>query len=325
MLVHSSQRFSGEPAFIFSLGRFGVQLFFVVSAYTMCMMWDARADEKHRIAAFFSRRILRIAPLFWLAIPVYLLLSPPASFGFWESDGKGIGQILGTALFLHCFLPDAINTVVPGGWSISVEMTFYLAFPLLMLVNLKPSGLLWLGMAAFFLNAAVFTPTALRAAGHLEAVGLRPEVPRDFVYLSFLNNAHVFVLGCFVYAQVKHRMRPPLVLLAAWMALAVAASPLYADARHVGFLAVTLLLYALVYAVQRLEVHSRPLDELGRHSYAIYLSHFLVLAVLPATLPLPLGLLVTVVLSYSAARVIHVLIERPLATRGQAWIKNHLG
>jgi peptidoglycan/LPS O-acetylase OafA/YrhL len=36
-----------------------------------------------------------------------------------------------TALFVHGFHPQSINSVAPGGWSIAIEMTFYAVFPLL--------------------------------------------------------------------------------------------------------------------------------------------------------------------------------------------------
>jgi peptidoglycan/LPS O-acetylase OafA/YrhL len=35
-----------------------------------------------------------------------------------------------SVLFLHALSPSAINNVVPGGWSIGVEMVFYLLAPL---------------------------------------------------------------------------------------------------------------------------------------------------------------------------------------------------
>jgi peptidoglycan/LPS O-acetylase OafA/YrhL len=73
-------------------GRFGVQLFFFVSALTMCHMWELRRDEANPAMKFYIRRFMRIAPLFWLAIPVYLLFN-------------GTGQSYWAPVFLlGCFL-----------------------------------------------------------------------------------------------------------------------------------------------------------------------------------------------------------------------------
>lgn len=57
--------------------------------------------------------------MFWLAIPFFLLLNGKAPA--WE--------VATIALFVHGFHPQSINSVVPGGWSIAVEMTFYAVFP----------------------------------------------------------------------------------------------------------------------------------------------------------------------------------------------------
>jgi peptidoglycan/LPS O-acetylase OafA/YrhL len=110
-----------------SQGARGVQLFFVVSALTLTLSWHARDDG---VAAFYVRRLFRIVPMFWLAILIFLLL-----LGFdpryWAPQGIGWPHVLVTALFLHGFHPDTMSSVVPGGWTIAVEMTFYCSFPLL--------------------------------------------------------------------------------------------------------------------------------------------------------------------------------------------------
>jgi peptidoglycan/LPS O-acetylase OafA/YrhL len=51
------------------VGPRGVQLFYVVSAFTLCVSFSKRRNiEKHPIRNFYVRRFFRIAPLFYLAI-----------------------------------------------------------------------------------------------------------------------------------------------------------------------------------------------------------------------------------------------------------------
>jgi len=50
---------------------------------------------------------LRIAPMFWLAIPFFLLLT---------GKGAPAWEVATTALFVHGFHPQTVNSVVPGGW-----------------------------------------------------------------------------------------------------------------------------------------------------------------------------------------------------------------
>jgi peptidoglycan/LPS O-acetylase OafA/YrhL len=100
-----------------------VQLFYFTSALTMCYVWKLCESETGRWWKFYVRRFLRIAPLYWLATLVCLLVYGLGA-SYWTPDGIGIRHVVLNALFWHGFWPDTINSVVPGGWSIAVEMTF---------------------------------------------------------------------------------------------------------------------------------------------------------------------------------------------------------
>lgn len=101
-------------------GARGVELFFLISALTLTMSWHARHEN---MLKFYVRRFFRIAPIFWLGIIYY---SYP---NYWSTDHIEWSPILLTALFLNGWNPTYFNSVVPGGWSIVVEMNFYLLFP----------------------------------------------------------------------------------------------------------------------------------------------------------------------------------------------------
>src|SRR5262249_8761487 len=78
MAIHVSQSFpSGVRIvdFVCGSGWVGVNVFYFVSAMTMCLMWTQRATEANPTRKFYIRRFLRIAPLFWLAIPLYLAIN----------------------------------------------------------------------------------------------------------------------------------------------------------------------------------------------------------------------------------------------------------
>src|SRR5258708_25316079 len=100
----------------------------------MSLMWDRRSGEEQPIIKFYIRRFFRIAPPFWLAIIGYLILDSKASL-LGVQSGIGLRHIAMTSTFLHSFWPDTINKVVPGGWSIAIELTFYAVFPVIVAVN----------------------------------------------------------------------------------------------------------------------------------------------------------------------------------------------
>jgi peptidoglycan/LPS O-acetylase OafA/YrhL len=111
--VHTATAFPDLPnwlAKILTQGARGVQLFFVTSALTLSMSWVAR----HETAAnFYTRRLFRIAPMFWIAIIFFLWLNGTAPSNY-APYGIGLKHIAMTALFVQGFWPDTISSVVSG-------------------------------------------------------------------------------------------------------------------------------------------------------------------------------------------------------------------
>ena len=146
MTVHVASRIPNLPAkHLFLAGAYGVQLFFLLSALTLLASIARRktcAETAEGTGAsalrlsgrarreFFLRRFFRIAPMFWFGIVFYLCWKGLGS-RYWAPEGIGVGQILSTIFFLHGWTLTSINSVVPGGWSIAVEMTFYVCLPFL--------------------------------------------------------------------------------------------------------------------------------------------------------------------------------------------------
>src|SRR5262249_12387330 len=97
----------------------GVDIFFVVSAISIAMAWHARADGYF---PFLVRRLFRLLPAMLLAAIGY------AAIGM--TDPKW-WQAAMTLTFVNGFHPTAINSTVLGSWTLSSEMMFYLAVPIL--------------------------------------------------------------------------------------------------------------------------------------------------------------------------------------------------
>jgi peptidoglycan/LPS O-acetylase OafA/YrhL len=118
--VHVSQKCETLTGFLLSAahcGNFGVQLFFVASAFTLTLsQYQRKSNEKKPIRNFFLRRYFRIAPRL-------------IDKGKFPPDGYDVAGVLTNFTFLHGFHPDTFNYVVPGGWSIGVECIFYACFP----------------------------------------------------------------------------------------------------------------------------------------------------------------------------------------------------
>lgn len=257
-------------------GRYGVQLFFAVSAYTMMMTWSPHgAGSSHPAAAFYVRRAARILPMFWVAIGLYTVLHGTGP-RYFAPDGLGALEITATALTLHGWWPSAFNSVVPGGWSIAVEMTFYLVFPLLA-SRAGSLAAVWrlaclaalAGLAARPLVEAWMQP----AWGHYP-----PRLVDEFFHFWFRREAMFLFVGLVVY-RILHPgpdagSRPSSV----WWALGWLLLGWWLLGR--GELAVAIVTGLFLTAYLRRPLLVPGLSSLGRRSYSIYLLHFAVLEAL---------------------------------------------
>lgn len=292
MAIHVSQSFPSAlhiVDFAFSSGWAGVNVFYFVSALTMCLMWTRRDGEQHPTRKFYVRRFLRIAPLFWLAIPLYIVVNGTGP-SHDAPDGIAPHQVILTALFLHGCWPDSINSVVPGDWSIAAEMTFYAVFPLVIAsFGARRHLYLVLAIAINIFNVCFFKPWAYSAfvahygPGHEAFVW-------NALHLSFLNQLPVFLTGCALFFGLRDGFaKSDAAILAGWVALAFVANR--ATASHeFNYLIINLVIGALVYGCIRLALIFAPLEALGRNSYSMYLSHFAVIHGLRLLWPLGDGL-----------------------------------
>jgi peptidoglycan/LPS O-acetylase OafA/YrhL len=136
--VHQGQSFPDNQFIIWitSYGQMGVQLFFVASAFTLCLSSDRRRSEPGALSHFYIRRAFRIAPLYYIGIVLYFLVDLVRVHMRNDSgvSAYSLSDVSLNILFLHAFSPTAVNSVVPGGWSIGVEMAFYAIFPALLIL-----------------------------------------------------------------------------------------------------------------------------------------------------------------------------------------------
>jgi len=309
----------------------GVQIFFLVSAFTLFATMERRVrGERHPWRNFFVRRFFRIAPLYYLAIGAVLILHPPQS----------AGPVLLHATFLHAWNPPALSSVVPGGWAIANEAMFYLAFPLLFrgIRNLKEaSALLLLTLAARFALNTLLIPVLGGADGYRYTGD-------DYLSRWFFSQLPVFALGLCLHFFWKGRRgaKDPvtgslLLLGSALLAFSSLFLVTYKNFLPDSFLfglSFTLLAAGLLMNPVRALVN--PLIAgLGRLSYCIYICHFYVIefakkAVTPEVILRGDGLTFlwyAAVLTVSAglAWVLYRTIEQPGIALGRAFIRRWEG
>jgi peptidoglycan/LPS O-acetylase OafA/YrhL len=287
LLVHCGQYGSGERLLpllfrtIVNSGQLGVQLFFVVSAFTLFLSLRRRLGvEKAPVRNFFISRFFRVAPMYYLGICFYLWLDGRGP-RYWLGDAPGIstGNIVSNFLFLHGFNPYWINSLVPGGWMIAVEMLFYCLVPLLVLRITNKR------QAFNFLLATLAARLALEVL--LSKIPFISDVQLWGKYLRLYlpNQMPVFAMGILMFFLVgkehgegdRAAIRPlPLVisavLLIAQFALGIQALPPHVVC-GMAFVVLGIALGRHEFAV----LVNPVFVYLGRVSYSMYLVHFAVL------------------------------------------------
>src|SRR5438128_311233 len=268
VLVHCQEESTGVVPglswFAQEYGGLGVQLFFIVSGYTMMLTYGDRLDLA-AARSFYLRRFFRIAPLFWIAIVFYLLLTRGRGITNFAPDGVSVSDVLLTFFFLHWSSVTACNSVVPGGWSIAVEMQFYLLFPLLIQLFRRSNGpLLVYGLIALtnvigqFAADQYLIPQLARSLPRGEA-----QLAEGFYYCWLPRQAICFGFGILLYDLVELKSKPT------FGALLLGGASLFT-----AWGAQVALLFALAYAILSMRATLSLLGLPGPHSYAIYLVSF---------------------------------------------------
>jgi peptidoglycan/LPS O-acetylase OafA/YrhL len=117
------------PKLIIEFGEFGVDIFFVLSGFIMCLTVNVnRENEIANSSYFLYRRIIRIFPIYLIcAIPLILFITRVDGF-------KGFYYYLGNLLLLPTFTSDPnYNLALPVGWTLVYEMFFYYIFAIFLL------------------------------------------------------------------------------------------------------------------------------------------------------------------------------------------------
>jgi peptidoglycan/LPS O-acetylase OafA/YrhL len=188
---------------LLATGWHGVQLFFLASCITLMLSWHHdRKQNRGGPVPFLLKRFCRIAPAYYLAALAYLYLLPPVT-GFQSNS------FVATLLFVNGWSPELMTTipgswsVVLGGWSISVEFTFYFLFPLFV------SFVTTIRRALATFVAGIFLACSANDLFRLSFSGYYPEVAvRNFLYFWFPNQFCVFALGAVAYHLIRPGRQP---------------------------------------------------------------------------------------------------------------------
>jgi peptidoglycan/LPS O-acetylase OafA/YrhL len=181
---------------ILDQGDKGVTLFFVMSAFTLCLsLAKKKQTEVRPVRNYFLRRLFRIVPLYYCAIMAVWLAG---------INSPGTGAVVANLFFLHGLSPYWINAVIPGGWSVGVEILFYVFFPLLLNYISSASSALYVTMFCIIIAKAA---TGIMSRYPLISDQLSWGI---FTYENIISQLPVFMTGiCLYFISTSSDLRSP--------------------------------------------------------------------------------------------------------------------
>ena len=273
-----------------SLGKYGVELFFMISGFLMYSLYGSASPINLR--RYFRKRILRIYPLWLFFLFLNLTIFYQNSYGgvFAVINAEGSGNhflasklgILITGLTFTFFLSASLwNTVIPGGWSIQVEVLHYFLFAILRKVSL--TKVLAVVASINGLTALIQVIVAAGKGSNSHILATLDTWSRLGLYSSF--SFFLFgVLGGYFSTLTSTEVRS---LLNPWdpnrfllsfaffaLSLTLIPTPFGKTMEAIGVLFVFLVSGWFVISKAKL---CSVFQSLGQYSYFIYFSHFLIL------------------------------------------------
>lgn len=297
-----------------AIGNAGVDLFFVLSGY---LIYGSLIAKPQPFVGFMLRRVKRIYPAFLAVFTTYVALSfvMPTESKIPHSLFDGIVYVVQNLLLLPGLLQ--IEPLITVAWSLSYEMFYYLAIPLVVVfMRLRERSAMW--RVYFFASIAALTAIYCAAlGGHVRLI--------------------MFVSGILLCEAMDSRRLPtPPSILALLALFAGLAAMLIPEGGSSGATAKTVALFVCFFIVCLAcfrdasawlpRVFSwTPLRWLGNMSYSYYLLHglalkaaFLVVAILIPVAdfgPLFFWSLLPVMffLTVPPAAALFIVVERPFS------------
>jgi exopolysaccharide production protein ExoZ len=301
---------------IFMAGHAGVDFFFVLSGFVMTWSHFHDAARPRRALPFMAARVLRIYPIYWVALVPYVL------FYLVEIDvarGNGVGKLDRWQTYLHALTlwDQHRGPIIPVAWTLSYEILFYLFFAVLIIAGVRvfaAGALLWTGLVV------------AQAAGWIR--WKHPILLSPFVL--------EFFAGC-IAARIALALRPARSGTWLWTALALCGAVAIAENEnllnplrsvwHWTIPFALLLVAGACWDRGGARHYPRSLLLIGDASYSLYLIHLLVIdafVIWYVSFPLPVHgrapLIACVMITFGAGVALYLLVERPLL----AWSRVHV-
>jgi hypothetical protein len=289
----------------FIIFSFGVPLFFIISAISLTISFEERKESKLK---FYIRRFFRIAPMYYFAIVLYN----------YNNYNLEMFSLLSNIFFIHGFYPLGNNNVVPGGWSIATEMTFYVIFPFI-LPFIKRTHYIYLIISIFiyFIFYYILEKSII--------------ISKNFEFSLILSNTIgpliIFYLSLFFLLKKIFNNKKKLFIMVSFFLIYFLSNDNLTSLKIINFqmtrlflLTAGLFIFLIMIKDLKFSNSKNFIFYLGKYSYSIYIFHWLIFSTVinPENIALIKNIIVN-----SQISLITIFIIALLLTFLIAWISTN--
>ncbi len=318
----------------------GVALFFVLSGFLLSRPFLSRMASNAvlpHVGFYAWKRVLRIVPVYVLAVVLVLALMPPSRGPFWPRWAENLTM---TTIYTSHDLPQGLTQM----WSLATEVAFYAALPVLMLVVARtacrrgwnPVPIMGILLVLCAVNAAWLTTIDLgshrslwlpaflswfSAGIALAVISVDVTQPDPHRWSKAVARLGTTPLSCFVFAGAIIMVASTPLAGPTFGEIPTTAEAIVKNLLYTAF-AVFLVLpgaFGDPDAPVLRAISWSPLRYLGRISYGLFCIHLLVLYAVFKTRGIEFFtghfievLVLTTIGSVAAAALIHVAVETPV-------------
>ena len=301
--------------FFEALSIYIVETFFIISGFSLFYVYHNKGgiSTYRDLKVFFLRRFYRIAPLFYTLLTAVVLIKLASPWLGITINRPLDAYLLGVNFTFLYGITNPADSLVVAGWSIGVEMTMYLLFPLMLLYvkdKMTSIKLLVLMLLAEALYQSVFLDQTIEFYKQW----------KEHTY--FINHLSFFSSGFLVYFIFKDLKIPsvlPLLLIPLLLIL-FGFSTIEEYTIGIGRYLWLVLCTGVVILFSLIDVKNKLLIHLGDLIYSIYLCHFFVYQIISRIFESTIYIvLVSVVGTYILASILYKYIEIPMIRYGRRY------
>ena len=165
-LIDGANAFDRGVLGVIKAGWLGVDIFFVLSGFLITgLLYDAKGSA-HYFRNFYARRTVRIFPLYYAVVALCLIVLPRIPHPKAASFGRIAGDEIWYWLYLSNFSISNANgwrhAILDISWSLAIEEQFYLLWPAIVFACTRRT---LLKVCAGMIVAAILTRAAIASTG----------------------------------------------------------------------------------------------------------------------------------------------------------------